>query len=157
MPLRMVPPPALGQTATILTLREEWTKYSAGCTATILVGDLNVHSKRWLKHSTHESVEADTLRDEITKLNAVQLVREPTREGNLLDIVVTDFDDVQVKVFPKNSDHAVVECVVGTCSVCCEESNRQVWSYKKQNGKQLTMQFPNSICLNSLRGILQQS
>ena len=54
-------PPCGGETASISSCEEEWRRLSASYVASILVGDLNVHHKRWLRFSSGVSVEGTAL------------------------------------------------------------------------------------------------
>ncbi len=49
-------PPAPGNTVTIDNLEAEYLRHRDGIMGTIILGDLNVHSKRWLKFSAGESI-----------------------------------------------------------------------------------------------------
>ena len=44
-------PPCAGEIGSIHGFIEEWHELSKSCVGTIIVGDLNVHHKYWLKHS----------------------------------------------------------------------------------------------------------
>ena len=57
---------------------------------TIIVGDLNVHSIRWLQYSSCNSVEGEYLHNVCKEMGLQQRVAEPTREDHLLDLVLTD-------------------------------------------------------------------
>ena len=74
----------------------------------VLVGDINVHSERWLVHSTGNSIAGERLREICMKENLRQLVRKPARGDNLLDLVITDIESVSVVVAPKTADHAAL-------------------------------------------------
>ena len=49
-------PPTLGEVGSIVSCERGWRRLSAEHAATILVGDLNVHHARWLRHSSGVSV-----------------------------------------------------------------------------------------------------
>ena len=72
-------PPAPGDVDTITSCAREWQSQGCGAMGTILVGDCNVHSRRWLKHSNGESCEGTALRTCCQEVGASQLVRDPTR------------------------------------------------------------------------------
>ena len=87
-------PPDPGEVASIRACEEEWQRLSLHVLGTILVGDLNVHHIRWLRYSSRNSAEGDTLREFCDRVGLRQVVREPTREEYLLDPALTDLDDV---------------------------------------------------------------
>ena len=74
----------------------------------ITLGDLNVHNKRWLHHSSHDSAEGKAMRDACDDLGLQQKVRQPTREGHLLDLVLTDVPGVVARILPAIADHKLV-------------------------------------------------
>ena len=55
-----------------------------GC---FIVGDMNVHHIRWLKHSRENSPEGIALQEFSSKFGFKQCVREPTRGIYLLDLI----------------------------------------------------------------------
>ena len=58
-----------------------------------MLGDLNVHSIRWLTHSARESIEGRLLCEISDQLGLRQFVKEPTRGKHILDLVFTDVPD----------------------------------------------------------------
>ena len=48
-------PPCHGETAGIISLEQEWHQHKDATLGTIMMGDINVHSALWLKHSSGES------------------------------------------------------------------------------------------------------
>ena len=92
-----------------------------------LVGDLNVHHSRWLRYSSRNSVEGEALRDICDEIGLQQLVKELTRGENLLDLCLTDIDEVRCKTVPKIADHKGL-CVTLPLSVPkVEVQSRLVW------------------------------
>ena len=89
----------------IKAFEEEWQRLSTDALGTIVVGDLNVHHIRWLRFSSRNSAEGELLRDICDSVGLRQLVREPTRGDNLLDLALTDVDEVRCKVVSKIADH----------------------------------------------------
>ena len=56
------------------------------------VGDFNAHNSDWI-HSVSDTDKAGELMQEFVQLNGMlQLVDFPTREGNTLDLIMTDFE-----------------------------------------------------------------
>ena len=76
---------------------------------TIILGDLNVHHRKWLRYSTGNTQEGEVLMQTCLELGLRQIVREPTRGANLLDLVLTDLDGlVKTKVLGSLDDHRSV-------------------------------------------------
>ena len=72
-------PPNPGNIETIESFETEYNQYKDGAVGVFVLGDLNVHSIRWLRHSAHESVEGRTLFEVASRLGLQQKVKEPTR------------------------------------------------------------------------------
>ena len=92
----------------VLALQEEWLKYSETCVGTLLCGDLNVHHERWLQHSTGTTPQGTELYRFCCEYGFEERVRQPTRGNHLLDLVLTDQEDVSCEVLPGVSDHQLV-------------------------------------------------
>ena len=71
----------------------------------ILIGDFNVHHKEWLGSHTTDTAGRLTL-EMCNTLGLTQHVKEPTRDDQILDLVMTDLD-ANCKTFPRlgTSDH----------------------------------------------------
>ena len=131
-------PPARGETASIDSFASEWDEISELCVGTIAIGDFNVHSKRWLRWSTGESTEGTALDQASRKLGSRQIEKELTREGNLLDLVLTDVEGVQASVRPGVSDHSIVIASMKLTIPESEVVERQVWQYRDADWAALT-------------------
>ena len=60
-----------------------------------------------------------------------QWVTEPTRENHLLDLVISDMDEIGgIEVLPRIADHHVVRASVHLSVPRQEYRNREVWAYK---------------------------
>ena len=98
----------------------------------IVVGDINIWHKKWLKHSPADTLEGERLHS-ICKVHGLkQLVSEPTRGPNLLELALSSLSGaVKASVVPGIADH---KCVL--VSVCLPAPKthiveRTVWVYKK--------------------------
>ena len=98
-------PPSPGDVETIKSFEDEYRKHKDGATGVFVLGDLNVHSVRWLTHSARESVEGRELCDTSSRLGLCQLVKEPTRGKYILDLVLTDVPDCTGKPCAAVADH----------------------------------------------------
>ena len=86
-------------------LHAELAEYFAEVSGVLLIGDLNIHRKRWLRFSndnTHIGSEMKALCD-FPGLS--QIVCEPTREQYLLDLAICDLVGATATVLPKIADH----------------------------------------------------
>ena len=130
-------PPCHGEVASITACDEEWRRLSGNFVATILVGDLNVHHTRWLRHSSSVSVEGTSLYRFCMASGFKQFVKHPTRGENLLDLIISDLDRCKVEILPQISDHNMV---LATFDLGVPESEviaRTVFQYAKADWEQL--------------------
>ena len=98
----------------------------------VVVGDLNIHHHAWLGFSsgrcTREGRHVKSICDDCC---LSQLVREPTRQENLLDVVFTDMPAMcSVKVLPPIADHCVVSAVFDIHTMATAPIQRSVWHWK---------------------------
>ena len=98
-------PPSPGNVESIKSFEAEYFKLRDGAVGFFALGDLNVHSVRWLQHSAMESVEGRLLHDISDQLGLRQLVTEPTRGKYLLDLVFTDLPDCTAEPCTAVADH----------------------------------------------------
>ena len=98
-------PPVPGETATIDSLWEEWGRHSPHALGTIMLGDLNIHHKKWLRHSSENTPEGYALRDFCDTVGLQQMVKQPTRGEYLLDLLLSDLEDTKCKVVSNIADH----------------------------------------------------
>ena len=73
-------PPAPGETDSIQSLELEWAKHKEEVRGTLVVGDVNVHSARWLRFWSGESPEGSALRDVCYRSGFQQIVKAPHEE-----------------------------------------------------------------------------
>ena len=97
-----------------------------------MVGDLNVWHKKWLKHSPSNTAEGEQLQQVCHTYSLVETVRKPTREGNLLDLVLTNFaSNTTTTLLPKLADHCGVLARVEVPTPQETVVTREVWCYKR--------------------------
>ena len=73
-------PPAAGEVATIDTFKAELNSLEGISLGTIVLGDINVHNKSWLRHSSATSAEGTAWKVACDDAGLKQIVRTPTRE-----------------------------------------------------------------------------
>ena len=104
-------PPSYGEIDSIDSLADELQENVDNSIGTILVGDLNVHHKGWLRLSSGTPPEGKRLFQVCSERGLVECVGCPTRGNHLLDLVLTDFPkQVSTEILPCISDHKVVLC-----------------------------------------------
>ncbi len=131
-------PPAVGEVESIRSFRLEWERLSPRHVGTIVIGDLNVHHKRWLVHSASVSVEGSLLYKFWCDYGFKQGVRKPTREKHLLDLVLTDLEESsKATVLPRIADHNVVRSQFALRVPEAEPRNREVFLYKSADWAEL--------------------
>ena len=92
---------------------------------------MNVHHIRWLKYSSSTSVEGSQLYGICLTNGFAQLVREPTREQHLLDLVLTDVGAACVTtVLPSVADHKLVLVKLAFDVPRVRTCTRELWIYK---------------------------
>ena len=101
-------PPVNREVASINACEQECLRLSTEHVGTILVGDLNVHHTRWLRFSDRVSVEGTSLLRFCSANGLKQLVKRPTRENHLLDLVISDLQALAVEILHAISDHHMV-------------------------------------------------
>ena len=98
--------PEPGEVASIRSLDAEMATYGKDTVGTVLIGDLNVHEASWLKYSSGTSVEGRELHEFCSERGLAQYVDGPTREQNLLDLLISDLGSLaKVKIVPAIADH----------------------------------------------------
>ena len=96
------------------------------------MGDLNVHNRAWLRYSSSRTSPEGTLLEEVCReLSLRQLVREPTREENLLDLALTNSEEVTCRVLPRVADHKILEVSLNLPVPREELVQRKVWNFTK--------------------------
>ena len=137
-------PPVQGEMQTISSLEAEWLDHSSSALGTVIVGDVNVHHIRWLRHSDTNSAEGEKMRVFCSNHGFRQLMREPTRGPNLLDLFMTDIDDVKCKVVPAIADHGGGLASLRFRVPRAEIVQRQVWTSAKADWEGLSYALRNT-------------
>ena len=77
------------------------------------------------------SVEGELLRDVCDSIGLWQLVCEPTRGENLLDLAFTDLDEVRCKVVSQIADHKGLALTLPLSVPRLEIQSRMVWQFRE--------------------------
>ena len=93
-----------------------------------------MHHRKWLRHSNGNTALGDELWDICREVGLKQLVREPTRGDYLLDLVLSDVQElVSVRVLPELSDHRMVSIDLDVVVPAFQTVPRLVWDTKFAN------------------------
>ena len=118
-------------------LYSELAEYFMQATGVVIMGDLNIHHKRWLKHSREDSKIGAEMKTLCDFHGLFQIVREPTRNEYLLDLVCTDIVGASATVLPYIADHAAVQVRLHIPEIKETKMERIVWDISKANWKDL--------------------
>ena len=122
-------PPAPGEVDSIRSFKEEAQSHATNAVGCVLVGDLTIHHRKWLKYSNRNSLEGQELCAVCKELGLTQLVHEPTRGDHLLDLVLSSFSGVKAGVLPLIADHKPVTATLKLSVPSQVEAGRKVWRY----------------------------
>ena len=102
-----------------------------GADAVLLVGDFNVHHQQWLGSHVTDAAGRRTLQM-ANSLGLQQIVTEPTREDQILDLALTDLKATSV-TFARlgTSDHNPVLVKLDVPVYRDKPYKRKVWQYSK--------------------------
>ena len=114
-------------------LRHEIGLHVSNCIGVILVGDFNVHHRKWLRHSHSNNAEGYMLHEICQDLGMKQLVREPTRGEYLLDLVISDMPNIDISVLPTLADHKLVLAKIAVHAAASQAIPRHCWMFKQAN------------------------
>ena len=111
-------------------LRDELVALRSMGVGVAIIGDMNVHQKSWLKFSDGDSPEGRLLQDICATEGLGQIVKEPTRNDNLLDIVATDVPSATATVGGKIQDHRYVLLKLNLSVQESVQVERTVWNFR---------------------------
>ena len=116
----------------------------------ILVGDMNVHHKSWLRYSQRDSPEGRKLRSLMERFGMRQMTSAPTRGENLLDLTFADVEGARSTVLWKVADHNAVLVKVAAGVPATKVQERLVWRYRDADWSGL-QDAAASTCWDELR------
>ena len=126
--------PDPNETDSIRRSDAELTMYSQHAVSCIVMGDLNVHNRPWLRFSSRDSVEGNELEAICSDHGLRQLVTKPTRGPYLLDLVLSDLPaGVRCRVVRgiHANDHDGVLTFVNLEIAANEPVERLVYEFRK--------------------------
>ena len=105
----------------------------------LIIGDLNVWNCRWLGHSPSDTPAGLELESQCKQYGLKQIVKEPTRDENLLDLVLTTMPDQTIyQLTPKIADHKGVLVTLKQQAITEVKIERRVWNYKRADWTSLS-------------------
>ena len=123
---------------TIMSLPAELEKFAPDVCGHVLIGDINVHEQSWLRFSDGTSPEGRELYHFCRERGWDERVRAPTRNKNLLDLVLTDLGSlVTARVTPGISDHEAILCTMNFPVPTAEAKSREVFDFSKAQWKEM--------------------
>ena len=126
----------------IADLEAEASALREGTIGMLIVGDMNVHHKEWLRFSSCTSPPGRALFETISRMGLTQIVQQPTREEYLLDLVLTDFPEcIKPHVIPGISDHSAVLMNLALRFCSGEGSPRCCWLFSKAKWQAMNQRF----------------
>ena len=96
----------------IHSMRAELVRLSPLGFGHVVMGDMNIHHKKWLKYSNADSPEGDLLRSICDEFDLREHIKAPTRGKYLLDLCLSNIENTKASVKNKVSDHHVTYCVL---------------------------------------------
>ena len=122
----------------ISSFHNELSRLSMDMFGTLVIGDMNVWHKSWLKHSPADTADGENLH-RICKTNSLkQLVTEPTRGANLLDLALSSVPaSSSAKVLSAISEHSSVLLRLDVPMPRINTLDRTVWDLARADWKSL--------------------
>ena len=112
------------------TLYSEMAEYFQGVTGVVLVGDLNIHHKRWLRYSNDDTRIGSEMQAFCDFHGLLQHVKEPARKEYLLDLAMTDIPGASATTLAYIADHKGVRLNLPIAEVKEVAVKRTVWMIK---------------------------
>jgi len=119
------------------SLYAETTQYFFEVSGTLIMGDLNVHHRKWLRHSNGDTQIGTDLKTFCDYHGLFQLVKEPTRKQYLLDLAITDLPKSSATVLPLIADHKGVLVKLPLPEFLEVQNTRMAWQLSRANWKAL--------------------
>ena len=129
--------PHRGEVDTLRSFKEELQTHAANAVGCVVLGDLNAHHRKRLKFSNINSLEGQEHCSICKEIGLAQLVREPTRGGHLLDLVLSSVLGMKTEVLPLIADHKPVTATLKLSVPSQVVAGRKVWRYRQADWERL--------------------
>ena len=132
----MYKPPDAGMD-TISSLRTELHAHSEYCHGYIVMGDFNIHHRKWLRYSNANTALGEELQNICQEFALNQLIRQPTRGPHLLDLALTNMESIKSSVLPILADHNALFLSLRAQVPVANFIERTGWIYKHADSQGL--------------------
>ena len=122
-------------------LYTEMSSFFHDATGVIMIGDLNIHHKKWLRFSNADTTMGTELKTFCDFHGFFQIVRAPTRKEYLLDLAITDIPKATASVLPCIADHSAILVKLPLPEVLEKSFTRTVWNLRKPEWKKLEQEL----------------
>ena len=122
-------------------LHEEIAEFFGEISGIVIAGDLNIHHKRWLRFSNANTQVGTELKQLCDYYGMWQAVREPSRNDYLLDLVLTDVQNLRASVTPYIADHKGIWIKLPFAEILEASFEREVWHLGSADWKSLRKQL----------------
>ena len=112
-------------------LYKEMSSFFHEASGVLMIGDLNIHHKKWLRFSNADTTIGTELKTFCDFHGLFQIVREPTRKNYLLDLAITDIPKSTADVLSLIADHSAVLAKLPIPEVLEKSFTRTVWNLKR--------------------------
>ena len=121
------------------SLEPELERLSDGYVGTLLLGDFNIHQRRWLRYSSGNTPLGDKMQTLAGKYDLKELVKTPTHiSGHLLDLVLSSLPfATKCSTTPRIADHSGVMTEIDVPVVTETSRSRTVWDFNKADWDRL--------------------
>ena len=122
--------PGSGGEAQIASLANDLAEIREEVIGIVLMGDINVHHRKWLRYSNGNSADGELLRGICDDYGLRQLIDSPTTGIYLLDLVVSDLERCKIEVIGSIADHCGILAKIAL--PCPKELrvHRELWHFK---------------------------
>ena len=118
-------------------LYSELAEYFPQVSGVGIIGDLNIHHKRWLRFSNDNSRVGAEMKVLCDFHGLSQIVREPTRKEYLLDLAITDIVGAKAEPIAYIADHKSIQMKLPIPEIKEIFVERKVWDLKAADWKKL--------------------
>ena len=87
---------------------------------------MTIHQVAGLRYSNGNSIEGLTLRNLCDDHVSCKLVKEPTRESYLLNLILSDLDNISVSVLPVITDHKAYSLPLSSLTLALSLSGEKI-------------------------------
>ena len=123
----------------VISLETEFEHLIGDYVGAVLLGDFNVHQRRWLRFSNGNTALGERVQNFASKHGLKQCVKSATHvDGNLLDLVLSSLPFATTcSITPRIADHNGVLTEINVPVITESVHEREVWDFKKADWSKL--------------------